>query len=660
MSRQFFGPGQPIRFGDKRYTIRFKLDSGFMVVDGDGKSRTISEREFFDAYNSGELSLAPEDPEAERKIRILTPEEHEKAQFLLAYLEPLKASGRPGSLKAQEAVIREVSKKLEHSPEQRPSASKIYFWWRKWQASGFDIMSLVPRNPLLKRESRVARDLDALIFECIQDVFLKRKGGTPKEAFEELKCRCDDLGIPEADRPSQSTFYRRVQGIDPLTKEIARHGYAAARMRARLDSEMFMTQKPLERVELDTIHITLVLTDDHGTPLGKVIVFLAIDVHTRCVLGASYKVGKNPSEDAEGYIDALKMVCRYKPKSDFVDVENDWIAYGLPTEVIVDPGTALTGKALADFAMVAGITRGITPAGAPHYKPHVESFFKGLRARLLEKIDSYVRKNAPDHVKQHAAEKMASMPVRDFEQCLYKFIIDDYQHTPHEGLDGFTPHEAWCEALKLRDVDIARDMTLINAFHANTKKPVLNPNKGVHVNDLYYNSRDLQNLYRRLVKNWGDKVKVRVHWSSRDLSRVSVFDPTDNTLLEVPCKQNVEPGTTKTEFDAYRKEVKERLNRKRPNSVNEKYGPIQKANKFLKAKEQNKRKPSQPDPTEAAPQSVQDLEDQLNTPSVSQTPQAEPEIGQAFDQPQRLDPVGSEPTDSTPEKPQKFGTRKRK
>lgn len=144
----------------------------------------------------------------------------------------------------------------------------------------------------------------------------------------------------------------------------------------------------------------------------------------------------------------------------------------------------------------------------------------------------------------------------EFRKMMVSYLVNGYNHAAQNKLGGVSPHERWLAGVEhYGEPEMVEDLSFANSFGGNITSRVLNPTKGIHLHDLKYNSVALQDLYFRLVKNFGDKCKIEVRWSSQNLKEVMVLDPKTRTYLIVPCTKNLPEGMTLAKWKAQKKVV---------------------------------------------------------------------------------------------------------
>ncbi len=613
MAKTLFATGQQVVLDDTQGVITTATTSSFIIRTEFGRTLTLSHSALYKAYNAGRLKhfVDTEPPTGRTYLR---PDEAELVQKLLAYLRPMAESQYPGSKKQRLDIIRRVATQRGDDTKDVPSEITLFKWFKRWDAHGRDVLALLPRNRQQKRQSRVSKQFKELMDEAIDEHYLKLNGYSVQETYTHFLNRCKSLKVQERP-PSRQTFYAYVKRIHPLDRLKMREGAAAVRRESRVVEQEHLPRKPMELVEIDAVHLNLGLLDDNDHYLGKLVVFFAIDVFSRAILGVSYVVALSPGENAEGVIECLKMVMKVKTREEFPYLENDWLMGGLPEMVSVDPSLCLLSNSITSFLGSHGISRYTTQASQPWRKPHIERFFRTLRGELCRKLPGYYPKRTANYVVKNTLKDEACLRREEFEQCLYSYIVDGYHQSPHRGLNGETPHEVWCKGAEMYPPEYVDDLSFANNFGAQEAQRVLDQNRGIWLNNIRYNSRELNALYGRQVKTYGDKYKASLRWSGRDVSKIFVLDPQEGSYFSVPSVKAIPPDTSLAAFKAVHK-AGGTTNNLRRNPVNDEFEPVREARKRLNARKKAKRVRSHPPTTPASKLTTEELEAQLGAESV--------------------------------------------
>jgi len=459
----------------------------------------------------------------------------------------------------------------------------------------------------------------------IDNYYLIPQGLSKRQTFFKYKDEHDECvkkGKIEGTNISESRFYELLKELNQLDVTYARYGKDKARMYAQCSEGKYVLDFPLQRVEIDAVHLKVGLLDDEtGEFLGTAIVYLAIDTYTRCIVGYSVSMGKKPSEISDAVIELIKHCVIPKIKSAFA--KNNWPLTGIPFAFVGDAGKAFKCRVVTNLMAQLKCTHITTETKSPWRKPFIESFNRTLRAQHASNLPGYTRNNDEDKTDQ-PIEEIATLTVGEFISTLEIYILDHYHQNPHKGLFLDTPANACEESLKECSPKILANLKTLDVFAGAEYEGVIQGGQGIQRNTLYYSSRQLNDL-RLEITTHGDKKnpKVPFLYNKNDVSKISVIDENTGVLFEVPCcDPRVEPGMSLAEFNPQHRSgsttkntnvftksnwvVSEAIKRKQEKIMLEKIEKAALAKK--KRKEKNKQAAEQTEPasnvTEAATEHV--------------------------------------------------------
>lgn len=352
-------------------------------------------------------------------------------------------------------------------------------------------------------------------------------------------------GLPVLPTPCLATFRERVASLPAFDVYAGRFGQEAARRKFYMITTGLNVTRPGERVEMDEWEISLqALLIDNGVwskltrtqrlevERGRFWLSVAQDVATRCFLGLrllpkSNKEAKAPSTGLA--IDSLKMAVSDKTRfASAVGAVTPWyMRCGIET-VVTDQGSAYISHAFTKTATAMGTFVDHPPARLPQLRAHVERSFGTLRTRLIGMFTGQTFANVGDRG-DYPAEKRASLTLEELCWAIVRYVVDAYHNTPHAGLGGKTPREAWDHLTKLYGVVPPPDRdTVRNAFGV-VPAPRRLDQRGIRFLNLDYQSKELQ-AYRRMV---GDCL-LEIIVDPDDIGWISVRLG-DEGWLTVPC-----------------------------------------------------------------------------------------------------------------------------
>ncbi|MBY5946010.1 hypothetical protein [Photobacterium rosenbergii] len=505
-------------------------------------------------YCSGELKIINTETLIPTK-EMLTDKEYALLEYKRAYVEHLMAhhSGQPTSKSAVNDALQVVP--LQINDLNSPSRSTLCRWVKEYQKAGSHIMAFAPRKPGPKRRTRVPYNRLDEIYDALHKYYLCRNPMTLSAIHKDLVVGWKHANI--SDFPSRSTFYSEVHdylGDDKIIE--AQNGKSAANKHNRQALKKYIVHSILERVEIDSAYINIGLLDDDGNYLGPAILTVAIDVYSRAILGISLEVGRQ-GESTEHIVDCLRNSILTKPGNETIPEEfrKGWPMCGKPAQIIADAGPGYVSKAFTLLLSILDISRDTTKVRQPWKKPFIERFFGTLRTRLLQTMPGYMSsgRKSEELEPDQTLKRTATLTVNEFKRSLYHFIVNDYHHTPHTGLNGATPFDTWKQNAMVSGITLPEQAHVIRMAYPRLKVVSLDPVKGVQYENLRFNCQELREIFSKLKKrSVKNNPKVELLATHTDMSHVAVVDPETQNLIHVKCTHpKVVPGMTLAETKSF-------------------------------------------------------------------------------------------------------------
>lgn len=449
------------------------------------------------------------------------------ARRRLKIIGPLLALGSQCTRAAVQARIAEVRTEEGDSNGSKAldvalSWRTVYRWLADYRLSG-DIRALIPATTRRggKGRSRLAPEVGALVDSVIRDNYHKPEQVTIKDLFyliaaamdEENKLRPADERLP---MPAESTVNRRVDALDVRERFAIKHSKSATEREFTQVGKTDYPEKPLERVEMDHTPIDLIVVDEHDLlPLGRLNLTNALDGATRYPLG--YYLGFEPPSYYT-VMECLHHAIWPKPNTqERYNTEHPWLAYGVPSLLVVDNGKEFIGHDLTDACLQLGITLENALLQTPEFKTAIERHF-GTCNGLFHTLPGTTFSNLFQRGDYDSA-RQACITLSELEKTLHLFLLDIYAERFHKGLQGI-PARRWEASVQAgfspRLPTSAQELSIL--LGRVTRRTI--HRYGIEFENLRYNSSDLAMLRHRLN---GDPVKLKYH--PGDLSKLYVYDP---------------------------------------------------------------------------------------------------------------------------------------
>ena len=362
---------------------------------------------------------------------------------------------------------------------------------------------------------------------------------TKVEIFNRTKIRFKAVNAERAEQgltplriPSREAVRQEINRLDPFEVAVARMGRDWAMRKFAPVGKGLDVTRPLERVEIDEFKIDLIalciamrrrgfFTDDEWLALGldgkkkRWWLSIAIDCASRCVLAA--RMSRKPT--TEGALATLEMAMIDKTEwSAAARTRSRWSQHGGIETVATDCGGPYLTDAFEAAAEDCGIALLRTVAAMPAQRGRNERFFRTLITKLLSVLPGRCFSNVVER-DDHPSEERAALTIDDLTTVLIRWLVDVYHNTPHAGLAGKTPLEAWEELVERWGVLPPPDLRARRlAFGRRLTRKV--ERTGIQVLGVTYSSEALQRWRLHARKH-----DVPVRWHPDDIGCIEVkFD----------------------------------------------------------------------------------------------------------------------------------------
>jgi putative transposase len=380
------------------------------------------------------------------------------------------------------------------------------------------LTSLLPCPPGRRLGFSVCtQQIDALINEVIETVYLTRQRARISDVETEVRRRCHVLGLTPPSRKAITARVRRK----PRSEIVARRdGRKAARDRFAPAIGSLEADWPLSLVQIDHTLVDVIVVDKlTRTPIQRPWLTLAIDVCSRCVVGF-YLSLEPPSATSV----ALCIAHAVLPKAQWLaerKIEAEWPIHGLMVRLHLDNAKEFHSEALRRGCEQYGISIDYRPVRTPHYGGHIERLIGTMMGKVhLLPGTTFSDIRAKGDVDP---EKTAAMTIEELELWLTHAITGVYHRTVHRVL-GLTPLAAWDRAI------------VGDAAHPGPGEPITVPDPRRFLIDFLPIERrlvrrdgvSLQSVryWSDVLRTWiGEPQKMVVRYDPRDLSRIYLLAP---------------------------------------------------------------------------------------------------------------------------------------
>jgi putative transposase len=284
-----FEQGASVHIGGAEYRLLQQIDTYWQLKHAKtGRIREVEHDDLLRMYLNRSLTFSGENVETTRfpAKYDLSEEESELAKVRRAYVvEVLRLSSTSAVKEAIDRVWSRIKK-----PIRRPSFTTVWRWKSRYIRGDKDHRVLVDNNSAKgKRCSLYPRETLDACRQAIEAKFMTRERPTVRATYEDALvrfererrlCATPQKMIP----PTLRLISGMIQRIPAFDKCAARYGRDEARRRFRSVKGAVVTQKPLQRAEIDHTELDLIVVDDKNPQLklGRPWVTACIDDYTRC------------------------------------------------------------------------------------------------------------------------------------------------------------------------------------------------------------------------------------------------------------------------------------------------------------------------------------------------------------------------------------------
>lgn len=551
-----------LRQGGRAWVVVRRLTDGSIQMEADdGELWNAREAETLRLCQTGQLTIDLENSPVHappvmttRELSTYSMPIQQRARRRVAYLQRLLAEGELHfSAKAIIPRIQRIATELgDPNP---PSPTSIYRWHCRYSV-GSSITNLADRWEKQGRRRKWSDEIHRIIKEVIDTVLLNkqrypRKAVCDSVAYQILQVNKGRAPAEQLKKPSRASLYRYMACLEEYELMQGRLGKAVAERRYRMVLGTQKAERILERVELDHTPINLLVYCDRSMlPMGKPWLTLAIDKHSRMIMG--FYIGfRTPS----AYAVLMCLTQAILPKDDLLaqypDITLPWRARGIFEMLVSDNGMELHSDALMKACEEMGIQLQFCPAKVPEYKGAVERVLKTINHDLIHRLPGTVFSNVIERG-DYDSENLACISFNTLLHLVTKWIVEIYNQTPHRGI-GMPPAKKWDIGEQARIIEYPAEPAQLRVIFAHTaERRVFH--YGVEVNGLRYNSPDLQVLRRR----HGEALRVALKYHEDDVGYVHVLDADQKAYFDVPAiDQEYAAGLSLIQHELIRAQLRE-------------------------------------------------------------------------------------------------------
>lgn len=495
-----------------------------------------------------------ESPAAMQDLADIADEDWRIAQERLAAIKPLVDAGRLGR-----ETVEARAKELNINP------ATLYRWIQRYKSYGV-VSALIPQKRGWKQgNGRIEDDMEAVIEQVIRDFYLTPQRPTAQKAITEVLRICQARGISP---PSPTAIRARISRIAEKTQLRGRGHKEKARNKFLPAAGTFPNATfPLAVMQIDHTPADIILVDDvYRKPIGRPWITLAMDVHTRMVMGY-YLSFDPPSETSVAMCVAQAML----PKDEWMllhKVDAEWPVWGVPRTIYVDNGADFRSNNFKQSCLMYGIRLEFRPVKQPHYGGHIERML-GTLLREIHDLPGTTFSSVKER-DGYDSEKHAALTKSEFEEWLVTLITKVYHRRLHSAI-GLSPLRKWEVGIfgnaEVAGIGVpprpADRLTILLDFLPFFRRTV--QTFGVTIDGLTYYAEALRPWINAQDEDTKKKKDLIFRRDPRDISTIWFFDPKLEHYFKIPLADLTLPAMSIWEY----RQAKEKLKREGVASVNE-------------------------------------------------------------------------------------------
>ena len=305
----------------------------------------------------------------------------------------------------------------------------------KWEEQG--LSGLVEAERSDKGKHRVDTDWQDLILTTYREGNKGSKRMTPKQVFLRVQAKAHELGVKS---PSHMTVYRILNPLiekQEKAKSIRSPGWRGSRLSVKTrDGSDLAVEYSNQVWQCDHTRADLLLVDQHGEILGRPWLTTVIDSYSRCILGINLGFDAPSSQ-----VVALALRHAILPKQYGAEygLHCEWRTYGKPEHFYTDGGKDFRSEHLQQIGVQLGFVCHLRDR--PSEGGIVERPFGTLNTELFSTLPGYTGSNVQKRPED--AEKEACLTLRQLEQHLVRYLVDNYNQRLDARMGDQTRFQRW-------------------------------------------------------------------------------------------------------------------------------------------------------------------------------------------------------------------------
>ncbi len=363
-----------------------------------------------------------------------------------------------------------------------PSPKTFRKWLKRLLEGGMHPYALRPLKRVSSRHMpRVFNAEDRQFMKNCARSFANKKRPSAHSIYERYKKAGDWLNErrranrkPPLRIASWGTFYKEISNLDKFEVMAARYGVATAKNYFQMVGDGLFASRVGEITQMDDFREPLItileqigaedkLTDEEREKLVNERYWggMIMDTASRYVLG--FRSAETPTMNHS--LELLRMSVTDKTAlAKAVGCKSDWAGCVSPEKLYTDQHKSYTGEAFRLAALDLGIKLVTPAAGEPKGRPYIERLIGNIQSSAYSMLSGRTFGSIKEKG-EHDPVADAAHIAADVTAMIIRYIVDVYHHTPHKGLGGETPYNAFHR--------LARERMMVPPPSASKRRAVL-------------------------------------------------------------------------------------------------------------------------------------------------------------------------------------------
>lgn len=456
-----------------------------------------------------------------------------------AILKEYKKTIAVAMKRAGEKLQTTKAKEKEKNPDgdyllgEQPPLRTLNNWIAKYEAADFDISGLIDKRtgdktPRFTPEERHLHARFVLKYASRTKPTVSHLHRRMVATFRRLNRERVAKGLEKLRPLGETSFRLKVRQLPSFFKKAGREGKKRALLyfnivRAGADKGIPLLRVEADEwlVELQTIlEGTIVweeLTVEEREALKTVRLFFSavIDVATKCILSFRVFVDAPNLDSARTTLELTSRDKNFLAKA--AGCKFPWEMKGKFRTIGIDNASWNKSNALRGSLLDAGVTDVFPPARTPNLRGTIERFFRTVAFLGLQDFNGRTFSNVIEKGRAYDDHPAPTIRNDQLAKIFIRLIVDVYHNTPHSGLWGATPRQAWLELTRDKKVPPAPTGYLRRNIYGTPAVRAIT-SQGIVYEDIQFQSEQIQQIRRD-----DEHVMVHIRVDRYDLSEISVI-----------------------------------------------------------------------------------------------------------------------------------------